>query len=199
MIKTLAFDYGGVIELYNGNSRLAIANLLGKSKEEFFEEYFKHNHRTNVEGLSFKEVIGLVAKSLGATDEQLVQANNIIDEENSKKKLNTELIEWIKAHKSTYKIALVSNYLSELRQRLKDQQIIDLFDEIIISGEIGYQKPHPQVFNILCERMNIAPDELVFIDDTTKSLEGAETIGYRPILFKNNQQFIEDLNAILKS
>ena len=42
------------------------------------------------------------------------------------------------------------------------------------------------------------PEEVVFIDDSTRSLEGADKIGYVPILYKNNEIFKSELSIILK-
>jgi len=39
---------------------------------------------------------------------------------------------------------------------------------------------------------------VVFVDDAKKSLEGAESIGYVPILFTTNQKLEEDLSNLLQ-
>lgn len=63
----------------------------------------------------------------------------------------------------------------------------------VISGEIGFQKPHKEAFQVLFEKLDLQPEEVVFVDDSTRSLEKAAEIGYIPILFKNNEQLKADL------
>jgi len=71
-----------------------------------------------------------------------------------------------------------------------------MIDDAVISGEIGYQKPHKEAFAVLFERLGASAQEVVFIDDSPKSLEKAEEIGYTPILFQNNEQLISDLRSL---
>ena len=52
---------------------------------------------------------------------------------------------------------------------------------------------------ILCQKTQITPSELIFIDDTERSLDGAKTIGYNPILYKNNEQLEKDLSNLLSA
>ena len=95
-----------------------------------------------------------------------------------------------------YKIGLLSNNGANLNQRIKDQNLADFFDTVVISSETGYQKPQPEIFKILADKLGVGVNEMVFIDDTQKSLEGAESIGYIPILFENNSKLKEDLSVL---
>ena len=124
--------------------------------------------------------------------------HNIIEENTKTKKVNWELIEIIKDLKNkNYKIGLMSNNSTGLRQKLINQDIIDLFDIVIISGEVGFQKPSPEIFEILFNKLGVKNHELIFIDDTKQSLAGAEKIGYAPILFESNRKLKEELSEII--
>ncbi len=108
-----------------------------------------------------------------------------------------ELIEIIKdLKKKNYKIGILSNYSITLREKLTRLNIIDLFDEVIISSEVGLQKPQPEIFEIVFNKFNIKNNEMVFIDDTKRSLEGADKIGYVPILYTDNKTLRSDLLKI---
>ena len=67
----------------------------------------------------------------------------------------------------------------------------------MISNETGYQKPQPQIFKIIAEKLGVNTTELLFIDDTERSLEGAESIGYIPLLYTNNEKLKKDLSGVL--
>ncbi|HNW71758.1 MAG TPA: HAD-IA family hydrolase [Candidatus Paceibacterota bacterium] len=197
MIKAIAFDYGGVIEIKDGDVIQEIANYLKITKSDWQSVYYTVNHLSNVGNSSWKEIATLVAQKFGATDNQVSYIQNLIKEDGKTRKINLELIEIIKnLRNSNYKIALLSNNVTELRQRLVDKGIISLFDEIIISAEVGHQKPSPKIFEHLFKGLGLKADEIVFVDDTEKSLEGAEKIGYIPILYVNNNELKNELNKL---
>ncbi len=199
MIKAIAFDYAGVLEIPERNITTELSDYLNVSIEEWQAVYYKLNHLCNTGTNTWTEVAILTGEKLGATKEQQLQMKEIMRLNVETKKVNDGLVEIIKKLKSKYKIALISNYPAYLREKLQKQNLTELFDEIIISGEVGYQKPQPEIFTLLCDRLHIAPSELIFIDDTTRSLEGADKIGYTPILYVNNNQLEKDLLEILES
>ena len=198
MISVIAFDYGGVIELSGPKGIKEIMETLGIKNEQWVEVYYSLNHLTNVNNTPWIDVVLLTAQKLGASPDQLVTFKELLIKNSANKWLNTELIETINGLRGKYKIALISNYSASLRQKLIDHGIIELFDEIIISEEAGFQKPEPEIFMYACEKLGIPINELLFIDDMPRSLENANIIGYTPILYVNNQKLSDDLSILLK-
>ncbi|MEI6581055.1 MAG: HAD-IA family hydrolase [bacterium] len=197
MLKAIVFDYGGVVEIKDGDIIQEIANYLHITKNDWQSVYYTLNHLSNVGNKSWKEIATLTAQKIGATDAQILHIQNLVKEDGKTRKVNLELIKMIKSLRdNNYKIALLSNNVTELRQRLVNQNIINLFDEVIISAEVGHQKPSPEIFQILFDKLGVKNDEVVFIDDTERSLEGAENIGYTPILFTTNQKLKEELEEL---
>lgn len=59
------------------------------------------------------------------------------------------------------------------------------FDEIIISGDIGVQKPDPEPFNEMSRRLNIPPNELLYVgDNPLNDVQGSRNAGYIPVWVK---------------
>ena len=197
MISTIAFDYAGVLEVAEKNITTEITEYLGITKEEWSRAYYSLVHLCNVGTHTWHDVAILTVEKLGASQAQVLEVEELMRLNAEKKKVNMGLVEIIKTLKPNYNIALISNYASHLRQKLIDQNLFDLFDEIIISGEVGYQKPQPEIFMLACEKLGVTISELVFIDDTPRSLENADVIGYTPILYTNNQKLQQDLSQIL--
>ncbi|KKP55793.1 hypothetical protein A2121_02860 [Candidatus Nomurabacteria bacterium GWB1_40_6] len=198
MIKAIAFDYGGVIEVTEWDVIQKIANSLGVTKEDWFKVYYSFGYLWNINGDNGGEVHTAVAKKLNASEAQISQMQKLREEDRKTRKINLELIKIIKDLKNkNYKVCILSNNSIALRQKLIDKNLIDLFDEIVISGEVGYQKPQPEIFEILLKNLEISSNELVFIDDSKQSLLGAENIGYIPLLFTNNEKLKKDLSEIL--
>jgi len=199
MIKAITFDYGGVIRINNEDLFNNIAKYLNISREEFSKEYFSLNHLFNTQGKSYEDVIALIISKFNNSKEAKNYILKLTKENHSKYHLNNELIGIIQDLKNKdYKIALLSNNSVELKQRLVEDGIFDLFDVIIISAEVGYQKPEPEIFDVLFKKLDLKSDEVIFVDDTLKSLEGANKIGYIPILFEDNENLKNELSKLLQ-
>ncbi|MFA6274452.1 MAG: HAD-IA family hydrolase [Candidatus Paceibacterota bacterium] len=197
MIKAIAFDYGGVIETIDGGLRSQIADYLKVDKKKWSEVYFSLNYLCNLGKNSYEELYALVARELGASDKQVDYIHELMKKNRNTRALNEELIEIIKdLKKKNYQIGLISNNYIGLRQELIDYKIIDLFDSIVVSSEVGCQKPQPEIFEILFKELKVKSNEVIFVDDSMSSLVGAENIGYIPILYKNNGQLKEELNKL---
>lgn len=197
-IKAVVFDFGGVIELYEGGTMLsAIAKYLGVSVSDFRSAYFKHNHLSNVKNMSWEEMILTVVSVFNKDKQKEGEVRKIIQDRASQRRVNTELLSFFpQLKKLGLKTGIFSNANSALRERLKELNLLELPDAVVLSGDIGHQKPHKEAFQVLFERLGLLPEEVVFIDDTPRSLEKAGEIGYIPILFKSNEQLKADLKGL---
>lgn len=63
---------------------------------------------------------------------------------------------------------------------------ISLFDDVLISADVGLVKPDPAFFRLACERFGIVPSESIFIDDTPINAEAALFVGMRAIVFNGD-------------
>ena len=61
--------------------------------------------------------------------------------------------------------------------------VLELFDDVVVSGRVGVAKPDPEVFEILAERAGIALDRLVFVDDKQDNVDAAAALGMDAVLF----------------
>jgi len=199
MIKAIAFDYGGVLKIDPENSLGKLIEYLGTTKEEWDKEWFKVNHLANTGQKTHEEIFLFTCSKFKDTEESRNHVTEFLKAGKGKHEINNDLVEIIKALKSKgYKIALLSNYGLELRDKLKNDGIYDLFDTIVVSAEVGCQKPDQEIFEILFTNLGVKPEEVVFIDDAPKSLEKADVIGYFPLLYKDNESFKTELEKILE-
>jgi putative hydrolase of the HAD superfamily len=58
----------------------------------------------------------------------------------------------------------------------------DMFDAVVISGEVGMRKPEPRIFLHAAELLGLPPGECVFIDDIQANITAAEQIGFTGVL-----------------
>jgi putative hydrolase of the HAD superfamily len=197
--KAIVFDYGGVIELnYHGGNILQItADHLDISLEDFKQIYFQHNHLSNSENMPWAEMFRMVVSRFDDSEVTWEKVDKIIREWESQLVVNTELVESFPVLRARgYSIAIFSNYTSGLRNKLDKQGILGKVDEVVVSAEIGYQKPSVEAFSAMFARLEVLPAETVFIDDSPKSLEKANEIGYTPILYSNNGQLLGEFERL---
>jgi epoxide hydrolase-like predicted phosphatase len=91
---------------------------------------------------------------------------------------------------------VLSNADGAFRGRLCDKLRIDhLFDDIVCSAEVGMAKPDPAIYQLAAERLELAPDECVFVDDWDKNIEAARATGMTAVLYQLDKG--HDLAALL--
>jgi epoxide hydrolase-like predicted phosphatase len=73
----------------------------------------------------------------------------------------------------------------------------DLFDAVVISGEVGMHKPEPEIFELAARRVNRDPSDCVFVDDLRENCTGAEALGMTAILHRDPAATIERLEDLL--
>lgn len=72
------------------------------------------------------------------------------------------------------------------------------FDPVILSYKVKSSKPDPKVYEIAIERLGVKPSEIIFIDNLSINIDGADKLGMKTVLAKNSDQVIADVTAIVK-
>ncbi len=73
----------------------------------------------------------------------------------------------------------------------------ELFDGVVISGDVGMHKPQPEIFRLGCDRVGLAPGECIFVDDLRENCEGAEAVGMTAVLHRGPDSTIPLLEELL--
>jgi putative hydrolase of the HAD superfamily len=73
----------------------------------------------------------------------------------------------------------------------------ELFDGVVISGEVGLHKPQPEIFRLGAERVGLPPEECVFVDDLRENCEGAEAVGMTAVLHRGAETTLPELEDLL--
>jgi putative hydrolase of the HAD superfamily len=90
----------------------------------------------------------------------------------------------------------VSNADITLRARLSDGLgIVDLFDDVVCSAEVGWAKPEAEIYALACRRLDVPPTTCVFVDDHAPNVEAAEAAGMRGVLYRVDRG--DDLGVLL--
>jgi putative hydrolase of the HAD superfamily len=73
----------------------------------------------------------------------------------------------------------------------------ELFDGVVISGDVGMHKPQPEIFLLGAKRAGLAPEECVFVDDLRQNCEGAEAVGMTAVLHRGAESTLPRLEELL--
>jgi putative hydrolase of the HAD superfamily len=87
--------------------------------------------------------------------------------------------------KTSHRLAVVSDAQSAYGlPELKAAGLADYFASVIISGDYGYRKPDPRLFQAALSALQVRPQEAIFIgNDPFRDVHGARQVGMKTILF----------------
>ena len=196
--KAIGFDWGGVI---NGQPGFVFTQkfceLVGVTETEYKEVYFRHNRAFNAgKPISERELWNRVLADLNKLD-MLDAVVQFSAEYRSKKSINKPVLELVDSLRSNgYKTGLLSNNTVEAANMMRSAEIDKHFDAFTVSAEVGLMKPEPAIYKLLCDKLGINCTELVFVDDSSRSLSSAKECGYEPVLFATHETLIKDLQKL---
>lgn len=73
----------------------------------------------------------------------------------------------------------------------------ELFDAVVISGEVGLHKPQPEIYRLAADRIGVPPENCVFVDDLRENCVGAQAVGMKAILHRGADGTLPQLEELL--
>ncbi|MEO6760948.1 MAG: HAD-IA family hydrolase [Candidatus Saccharimonadales bacterium] len=187
MIKAVIFDCFGVLVSDALSVMVDVLPVQGRQRVIDLMHASHHGLGSSID--SSKQIAAL----LGMTVPEYSQA--IQDDEVK----NEQLMNYIGQLKKQYKMAILSNIsVGGITRRFTTKEL-EVFDTVVASGEVGYAKPEPEIYEIAATRLGVRFDECVFTDDREEYCEAARAIGMRAILYKDFDQFRAELETVLKT
>jgi putative hydrolase of the HAD superfamily len=97
-------------------------------------------------------------------------------------------------------IALLTNNVKEWGDHWRATFPVDeLFEVVVDSCEVAMRKPDPRIYLLTCERLGVAPDSSVFIDDNAENVAAAQALGMETVHFGENPfAAVAELDSILE-
>jgi epoxide hydrolase-like predicted phosphatase len=75
--------------------------------------------------------------------------------------------------------------------------LAELFDGLVISGEVGMRKPAPEMYALGAERIGLPPEECVFVDDLPFNLAPAAELGMATVHHRDAGETVAELERLL--
>ncbi len=73
----------------------------------------------------------------------------------------------------------------------------ELFDAVVISGEVGMRKPEPRIYRLLLDRLALPAGACVFVDDLAVNVAAAVQVGMVGVLHRSVDQTAAELEVLL--
>ena len=104
--------------------------------------------------------------------------------------LNIRFQSFLKSVKGKYKLVMISNINETHYKFLKEKMpIFREFDKLILSYEIGFRKPSPEIYDAALRAAGAKNSDVFYIDDRADLIEAAQGMGIKGITFNGEEAF----------
>lgn len=211
--EVLFIDLDDTLYDFTSNSRetyRAVYDLLGyhrwfDSFEHYYTIYWEYNQQLwqlYNDGKITKDYLNAERyahplRVMGVADAEAVGAH--FWEESMKRlplgeRLMPYALEALEYLRPKYRMYILSNGFMELQLRkMQSAHIFHYFDGIILSDDIGVNKPHPAIFEHALRVANVTADKAIMIGDNFEvDIKGASQVGIDQIHYDTTQNGIKD-------
>ena len=196
MIKTLLFDYAGVITPTR-NNYVFVEKYHKKYKlkpRELMKITYENWEQTADGKLESKLFWNNIAHKLQTTPPTI--RRQIL----STYPIDKRLIQLLTKLKEKYTLVLVSNQIRDwLEEVIEQNNLREIFDYTVNSYQVGFRKPNSKIFKHALSITGSKPEEAIFIDDAQINITAANKLGINTILFTDYRNFKQELNFLLKN
>ncbi len=196
-IRAVFIDFGGVIvRTEDKGPRTRLAKRLGMTTRDLERIFFESesSQRASTGEIPEEGHWQAVAETLGV---DRAEGDRITAEFFSGDQADAALLDFLRSLRPGRKVGLISNAWSGLRAYITSQKFDDVFDEMIISAEVGLVKPDPNIYRLALKKLEAQPEESVFLDDVLVNVEAARSVGMSAIQFAQPEKALEELKQIL--
>jgi putative hydrolase of the HAD superfamily len=96
------------------------------------------------------------------------------------------------------RMAMLTNNVREWEPLWRAMLPVDeIFETVVDSAFVGCRKPEPRIYEITLERIGVAAEACLFIDDLEPNIEGARELGLQAVHFRDNEQAIAEIRALV--
>jgi putative hydrolase of the HAD superfamily len=183
MIQAVIFDWGGVLmRTADPGPRLAWDRRLDLPAGSVNRLVFASEdwRRAQLGQIGEDEVWSNLGRSLNLTPEALAELRHDFW---AGDQLDDELVALIRRLRPRFKTTLLSNFPTSLRARLRQWGVMDAFDAIVISGEVGLVKPAARIYELTAGCLGVPVGECLFVDDFVENIAGAQAAGMQTLHF----------------
>jgi putative hydrolase of the HAD superfamily len=204
MIEAVIWDFGGVITTspfeaftrFEQKHGLPIDIIRRTNAANHLENAWAKFERAEIDADTFDELFAAEARALGVE----IRGKDVLPLLSGD--LRPEMVEALRRVKARFKTGCITNNLpanstgSKAGRSLYVAEVMALFDYVIESAKIGLRKPDPRIYRLMTDKLGVAPNNCVYLDDLGVNLKPARQMGMKTIKVLSGPQAIEELQAI---
>ncbi len=190
MIKAILFDCFGVLTT-DGWLEFCDAHLKDPLERAVARDLL-HQHDKGF--ISLTEFARQASELTHASQEEL---EKVISTHDNKNELLLTYISELKTR--GFKIGMLSNVGEDWLNHFLTASERALFDDILLSYKVNLTKPDPLIYQMAVDRLELIPQECLFVDDRQGNVDGAKNIDMYGLVYSGFDSFKHDLEALLAS
>ena len=197
-LRAVIFDYGMVLTgPRDPESHRALLRITGLPIERFENFYWADRHAYDegkLTGITFWQKLVREA-GLNLTPSQVEELSNL--DARMWTTENPAMLAWQQQLKQRGLLtAILSNMGDNVLANLEREfDWIHRFDVLIWSYQWQMAKPDPAIYRLVLDKLNVRPEESLFLDDKLLNVEAAQALGMKAIQFTTIDHLRKDLIA----
>lgn len=194
MIKTIIFDLNKVLITYRKDDDSYI-KILGKSREEFWKYRDEYLDKYILDEINFDTFLKIMLEKSNLPLNKLKDIKKIHEEG---LELTKGIIPLLEKLKKKYNLILMAgDGYESLNIKIDKFGIRKYFSKIYATCIQKMKKTDSNFYNLILKENNLAPSEVVFVDDRIVYIDAAKKLGIKTILLENNKKLEYELNKII--
>ena len=189
--RGVIFDWGGVITSPIVDTVRAWLEADGIDKDSYTaamrpwvrQAYGPDEAESPIHGLERGDITDsqfeeILASALVTVDGGKVAAAGLLKRMFAGSVVQQEMLELVRELRATgLRTGLLSNSWGH-RDTYPSDVLAELFDDAVISADVGMRKPEERIFLLAAERLGLSPAECVFVDDVEGNIVAARALGF---------------------
>ena len=198
MIKTLIFDNNGVLTTCDDNKTIPeFAKHFQIDEDTLREKFHRMVVPADLGNITTQQFFDNLSAELGKSYKKSDVWKIFLECYIPIPEMRKLLID----QKKEYKIALLTNFIDsfdELNREVWHYEEVFEPENMFVSSKLHLAKPDPEFYQYALGKLNIKPEEVIFIDDREINLIPARKLGMKTILFYTPEQCKNELQLLLE-
>lgn len=174
MIKVIAFDFIGVLV---NEKDIELSTIEDKIEREFGDNFNDYDFLEKFRYLGNDDDIINITKDV-------INKLYIIRDKDIFKKIK---------NRYNVKIIIATNNLSYVKEYISNIFDMKYISDIIVSADINMIKPNSNFYNYILDKYGITAKEMLFLDDNSLNIEGANRLGINTIKVNRNMDLYSEI------
>jgi len=207
-IRAVLWDFGGVIlsspfeafRSYEKESGLPEDFIRGLNARNPDENAWAKMERNEVSPAEFVTLFEAEARAAGHEIDGWRVLRSISGD------IRPQMVEALRRCKAHFRVACITNNMKagegpgmarNPEKAAAVAEVMTLFEHVFESSKLGWRKPDPRIYSHACERLGVAPQTCIYLDDLGINLKPARALGMRTIKVGDPDTAIAELESLV--